>query len=269
MNDLERFAKEIRKHVEGLGLVCFPEAIDDDASSLVVRWPGEDWKEFLAFAPKLGVGVVYVGSRIFEDLGDEDYEVDADPEGLSEHDGEIDTVLVTYVAGGVLHSWRRVAQWRVEAMVREVTAFGDRDAKAEKLKERAEQEGWAHALAHDRRFYGAARTDQRAACTTVLAELAGVPETDSLLNDVPRAVIREANELLPEVREGLQDDGLSHKADLAAELVDTHPDWWTMRVALREKYARTLVKERYGMALPIVAEEVARHKLTSDDPTLL
>jgi hypothetical protein len=42
-----------------------------------------------------------------------------------------------------------------------------------------------------------------------------------------------------------------------------------MRVTLREKYARTLVKERFGMALPIVAEEVARHKPASEALTLL
>jgi hypothetical protein len=268
MDKLERLQKDIRAHVESIGLLCFPEAVTADPSALVVIWPGNDWKEFLSFAPRLGVKVIYLGTTIFEDLGDEDGG-EIDLEAPSEHDGEIDAVVVTYVAGGILHTWSEAAPWRIEAMVREVNEFGDRDAKAEALRERAQQEEWAQNLAHDRRFYGTARVDRRAASTAILAELSGLSEDDPLLDKVRWSVIREADAHLPQVREALTDEGLSAKAALAAELVVAHPDWSTMRVALREKYARTLVKERFGMPLPIVAEEVARYKAASDAPTLL
>jgi len=268
VDELERLAQEIQAHVESLGLVCFPEAVETDGAALVVEWPGEEWKDFLAFAPKLGVSVVYVGTSVFEDLGDEDDEPGSD-ESISEHDGEVDAVIVTYVAGGILHVWRRLAPWRIEAFVREVNEFGDRDVRAEALRARADEEGWANTLTHDRRFYGAARVDRRAACTAVLAELSGLSEDDPLLDDVRWPVIHEADARLPEVREELEAEGLAQQADLAAELAAAHPDWSTMRVALREKYARTLVKERFGMSLPIVAEEVARFKAAPDVPTLL
>ncbi len=42
-----------------------------------------------------------------------------------------------------------------------------------------------------------------------------------------------------------------------------------MRLALREKYVIALVKQRFGMLLPIVAEEVARFKAVAAAPTLL
>ena len=97
MDKLVLLAKEIVTHVEELGLLCFPEAIDVDSAPLVVHWPGEDWKEFLAFVPALGVPVIYVGTTTF------DYEEEDDPDELAEHDGQTDSVLVTYVAGGVVH----------------------------------------------------------------------------------------------------------------------------------------------------------------------
>jgi hypothetical protein len=272
VDELEEVAQEVRAHVEGLGLICFPETVEPDGAPLVVDWPGEDWRAFLAFAPKLGVSVVYVGTSIYEDLGDEDDGLDSygtASEDVSEHDGAVDAVIVTYVAGGVLHVWRRLAPWRIEAFVREVNQFGDRDVKAEALRTRAQEEAWGEKLARDRRFYGAARVDRRTACSAVLAELSGLSADDPLLDDVRWPVIREADARLPEVRETLEAEGLADKAALAAELATANPGWSTMRVALREKYARTLVKERFGMALPIVAEEVARYKVAPDTPTLL
>jgi len=262
MDKLELLTKEITRHVDELGPLCFPEAIDADSAPLVVHWPGEDWKQFLAFAPTLGVTVIYVGTTTFDY---EDEEEIADE--LAELNGEIDSVLVTYVAGGVVHAWTQLAPWRVEAAVKAVHSFGAQDQRVVAFAERAKKEQWSRTIAHVRRFYTAEPVDRYSVAYALLAELSGLSQEDSVLLDAGRWIVSDAHSRIFEVREKLTDEGLSQKATLAAELAQAHPDWSSMRVALREKYARTLVKETYGMALTIVAAEVARYKPAADSST--
>lgn len=261
MDKLVLLAKEIVTHVEELGLLCFPEAIDVDSAPLVVHWPGEDWKEFLAFVPALGVPVIYVGTTTF------DYEEEDDPDELAEHDGQTDSVLVTYVAGGVVHAWSEFATWRVEAEEEAVSGYGEQDPRVMAFSERAKKEDWSRTIGYDRRFYAAEPVDRYSVGYVLLAELSGLPEEDSVLLDAGRWILSDAHSRLFEVRDALTDEGLSQKAALAEELARAHSDWSSMRVALREKYARTLVKETYGMALKIVADEVARYKPAANTPT--
>jgi len=266
MDKLKLLAQEIATHVKELGLLYFPEAIDADSAPLVVHWPGEDWKQFLAFAPTLGVSVIYLGTTtfVYEDEYDDEEEI---PEELAEHSGETDSVLVTYVAGGVVHAWSELAPWRVEAAEEVIHSYGAQDQRVLVFAERAKNEQWSRAIANDRRFYAAEPVDQYSVAYALLAELSGLPQEDTVLLNAGRWIVSDAHSRIFEVREKLTDEGLSQKATLAAELAKAHPDWSSMRVALREKYARTLVKETYGMALTIVAAEVARYKPATNSST--
>jgi hypothetical protein len=47
---------------------------------------------------------------------------------------------------------------------------------------------------------------------------------------------------------------------IAQDLMAGNPGWDQMRVGLKEHMAKKAVKDRYGITMPLVAEEVARYK---------
>ena len=112
---------------------------------------------------------------------EDEYEEEV-PDELAEHNGETDSVFVTYVAGGVVHAWSELAPWRVEAAEEVIHSYGAQDQRVGAFAARAKKEQWSRAIAHDRRFYAAEPVDQYSVAYALLAELSGLPPEDSVLH---------------------------------------------------------------------------------------
>ena len=295
MSSIEDLVAEVRSFMEEHRLAEYPQALDlDSESGFHVEWENEDWRAFLLLAPTVGSSVVYVGTVEYSAdsyMGPEDEEGEGslpkrgpvfrdarffedDDFALvsligKEHDGEIISLRIAYVAGGVAHSWTTFARWYEETLSELVEIRERRELVGERvliglrdLQERSIREDWATQVAHDRRFFEAQPVPsvRQRITLEILAEFSGLPASDSGLEGVSWSVAAAARHLLPQVKRDLEEEAIERIPELAAELIRRHPDWATLRVGVREKHAKSYLIENVGMNLPLVAEEAARYK---------
>ncbi len=293
---VEDLIVEIRSFLEENRLVEYPQALNLDFDSIAhVEWDDENWQAFLKLAPAVGSKVVYVGTFEFsaemdDTTGGEDEGESSEKKGIPtindlrydeddddavvrlfgrDHDGEVSSLRLAYVAGGVAHSWMTFAPWYEEALSTVVELRERRElvggtvlSNLNELRDRSIQEDWAATVAHDRRFFTAQAIPsvRQQATLEILTEITGIDSSDPLLVGVSWSTSSSARTLLPEVKSELEDEAIGHLPELASELVGRHPEWATLRVALREKYARSYLIEEIGMSLPMVAGELARYR---------
>jgi len=285
---LESLASEIRSFIHANDLVEYPQVLDADPEYgfLRVDWDNEDWRAFLLLASVVGSRVVYVGTTEYSsesvlgpepDTGEGPVQImyrDDDETVLGKilgrkHDGETNTLRLAYVAEDVVHTWTTFAPWYEEALssledVRERGEFLNEKIQVviRELQERANREDWVTKVARDRRFFEAPpipSVRQRIALE-ILAEISGLPATDSALVGQSWAVSAAAKSELAQVKRDLEEDAMGRLSELALDLMRQHPDWATLRITLREQYAKAYVIEKIGINLPVVAREVARYK---------
>ena len=294
-DSIENLTSEILLFMAANHLVEYPRALESDSESILqVEWESDDWRTFLLLASVVGTNVVYVGISKFAFDSDEVTINEMEGGGLEaregpslrdlrfseddddavfrlfgrKHEGEAISLSLAYAASGVVHSWTMFAPWYEEALstleelrerrelVGETILSGARE-----LRDRAVREGWALTVARDRRFFTAqAIPSVRQQITlAILTEITGINSSDPLLVGVSWSTSSSAKSLLPQVKRELEDESIARVPQLTSELIRIHPEWATLRVALREKYARAFLIETIGMNLPIVTEEIARY----------
>lgn len=279
-DDLEAIHQAVLEHIQGLGLVHFPSnlGLGDDKWPVFALWTADDdWRDFLALAPKAGAHVVYTNLDVLtkDDLPDEEEEnVQAKTKSLAlaDHLGEPFRLSVAYVVGVVVHLWMREAVWwqaieeeRAESVELDRIEI-DKQYKA--LFARAAEEGWARKIAEDPRVYCAKRPGaQLQACFTVIRELLG---DKAGMMEPPRGPARQAyhrglNDLLAmvqaevgAVRVEVEDRALSEIDEMVTQLVAENPNWHVWGFRLRQQKAKRLVTDRYGCDIPAVTAEVAK-----------
>lgn len=285
-NSFDGLAAEIRIFMETNNLVQYPQALEWGAGSgMRVEWTDENWREFLLLAPVVGSSVVYIDETEFsvDDLSEEESEfafhdspfLDGDTVALisliaREHDGETCAIRLAYVAGGVVHSWVAFAPWYEDALARIAETRQHHESRADdvvreirELEDRSIQEDWATQVARDRRFYSAQALPsvRQKIALEIVTEISGLPSSHDGLERVSWSIAAAARHLLPQVKRDLEEDAIERLSELAAKLVNEHPEWATLRVGVREKYAKAFVIEEIGLNLPLVAEEIARFKV--------
>ena len=128
------------------------------------------------------------------------------------------------------------------------------------LRERAERENWVTKIASDRRFFGAVSNyGKHETAKELLVEISGEPANDAALGRVAADIAWRAKTMLPDILERIKGEARQHIPEIAQSLIDADPEWFSRRVGAREEIARATVKERYGIAIPFVTQEVARY----------
>jgi hypothetical protein len=258
---LQQLAEDMKNHADTIGLFCYPAGFSERAlGERIVYWPDADWKTFLSLAPKVGSEVVYISAvadeegSIYEDL-DGEGEHDSD-----EHEGEIELVRVAYVGGGVAHVFTKFAEWHFDRISETASLHDDRQAMYDRFMARAVEQNWARRIASDKRFYTATRNMQRDVVVELLVEMSGESPEDLVNSWVRRDIFTQAVDLSTAVLEELRDRAFEEVPLIAGELMANNPGWNQMRVGPKEHLAKRAVKDRYGIPMPVVAEEVARYK---------
>lgn len=277
-NDLAEVHRAVLDHIEELGLAHFPSnlGLGSDKWPAFALWTDdENWKEFLAIAPRVGAKVVYTNlDQLSEDdlLDEQDEGAEAEAEALAAHLGQPFRLSVAYVSGIVVHLWMCETSWW-RALLDEQAKSDELDDDAigklvEPLIARMAEEGWARRIAEDRRFYGAKRTsEQREAGYLILRDLLGA---EAHLLDAPDSralwpfrracakLMNMAGMEVDSVRAEVSDRALGEVPEMVAQIVAEHPDTPGCGYRLREQRARRLVADRYGMNIAAVTAEVAR-----------
>lgn len=277
---LEELHEAVLHQIKELGLIHYPSSLGlgDSSAALLAFWTEDDnWKTFIALASAVGATVVYTGLSVLsaEDIADEEQDDGTLPESLSGQLGEPVRLTVAYAVGPIVHLWIREASWWQEIDDEQTVLDGEAGKHNEAILARAAEEGWAHKVAEDPRYYSAHRSGDRIDATdTILREILGMEARDThwLGSDLSRVAIQlhfRALELVEAVRARVEDRALAEVPEMVSQLSAENADWYAWAYRMRRQKAKRLVTNRYGMNIPAVTDEVARWSAEKQREALL
>jgi len=256
----EDLIKEVDDEAERLGLIVFAGPLEEFGTALVARGEeGYGLREFLQLGAAFGVDVIYVGTKTLAEM--QARSPNDDLKKLIDIKGEWEPAKLTigYAHRGVAHIWTDYPDWMPDAEGAE-SAFDRRlTAMLEELRERAREEKWTTELLGIPAF---CMVDRSLRCDIIYGFLRekGVVTTDHdrALNHLVDWLVYSTTQSALEMRDILIDQAIDDVPAMTMELTASNPDWYALRVAVRERKASRIVADRLGYAVPLIVEEVAR-----------
>ena len=260
--DLAAILEAVTAEIDSLGLVVYPGVLRVTDPAPGVRWKGDDWSTFLLLGSQLGTRVIYVG---LESVADEleridDYYRDDLLQLVAEHGPGPTRLTVGYVLDGVPHVWWQRADWVTYDDEPDYELEKVRDAEYEELAAEAEREGWADELLAIPAFCLVDLRDRSAIVESFLRDKGIDVSPDSAGQSLVGWLVHSTRRHISERRGQAIDAALSLVPEMAQQVIERDPEWMKLRVAMRERKAAPVVAERFGVAVPLVVQEVARWK---------
>ena len=218
-----------------------------------------DWSGFIDVGKKLGVPVFYIKQEVLtkelldEVGGTEDEDL---LKQLQRHLGETAGIKLGFVAGGVLHTWARDADWWVELGQGDELSASFRGTERDyqdDLRPRLSalpgyHEGWVRELA-ELPDYHVGNREWEVTREFLISKGIATPGFDfvQLLREEAHALFEA------EVRTRIENEAIDQLATLYEAVNSAHSAWSSATTKARDQIASRFVRARYGFSMPAVA----------------